>query len=185
MGRDTSRPTRATGNHKRGNKGGNAGGGRTRTGPVLGGHGPDLAGVSLVTVGLVCGLAVYGGLAGPAGRALADGAGSAFGLGRYGVPLALVGAGAIVLYRRALHEHAHNEYGRLGAGLGLVVVAGCGLLQAVACRRSPALLGTHEVIALGVRADLVEVWPVCLAMISSSRRRTSMISFAWISMSVA
>ena len=126
--RSTGRATRAKGGNK-GANGASGGRGRTRSGPVLGGHGPDLAGVSLVTVGLVCGLAVYGGLAGPAGRALADGAGSAFGLGRYVVPLALVAAGAIVLYRRALHEHARNEYGRLGAGLGLVVVAGCGLLQ--------------------------------------------------------
>ncbi len=80
--------------------------------------------MGLVTAGLVCGLAVYGGLAGPAGRALADGAGSAFGLGRYGLPVALVGAGGIVLWRRAAKEH-----GRLAAGLGLMAVAACGLLH--------------------------------------------------------
>jgi hypothetical protein len=78
--------------------------------PALGGHGPDLAGVTLVTAGLVCGLAVYGGLAGPAGRALADGAGSAFGLGRFGLPEALGVAGGLILWRRAL-----KEYGRLAA----------------------------------------------------------------------
>jgi S-DNA-T family DNA segregation ATPase FtsK/SpoIIIE len=108
--------------------------GRKAAGPILGGHGPDLAGVALVTAGLVCGLAVYGGRAGPAGRALADGAGSVFGLGRYGLPVALVAAGGLILYRRALNDsitefRATNEYGRLAAGLGLVVVAGCGLLH--------------------------------------------------------
>ena len=104
-----------------------------RTGPILGGHGPDLAGVGLVTAGLVGALAIYGGLAGPAGRALADGAGSAFGLGRFGLPLALVAAGGLILYRRVLdanaHEYGTNEYGRLAAGLGLIGVAGCGLLH--------------------------------------------------------
>ena len=34
-------------------------------------------------------------------------------------------------------------------------------------------------------ATFSTVWPVCLAMISSSRLRRSMISRAWISMSVA
>jgi S-DNA-T family DNA segregation ATPase FtsK/SpoIIIE len=67
---------------------------------------------------------VYGGLAGPAGRSLADGAGAAFGLGRFGLPVALVVAGGLILWRRAL-----KEYGRLAAGLGLIAVASCGLLH--------------------------------------------------------
>ncbi len=98
--------------------------GRQSEGPILGGHGPDLAGVTLVTAGVVCALAVYGELAGPVGRAVADGAGSAFGLGRYGLPVALVVAGGLILWRRAL-----DEYGRLAAGLGLIAVAACGLLH--------------------------------------------------------
>ncbi len=67
---------------------------------------------------------MYGGLAGPAGRSLADGAGAAFGLGRFGLPVALVVAGGLILWRRAL-----KEYGRLAAGLGLIAVASCGLLH--------------------------------------------------------
>ena len=67
---------------------------------------------------------MYGGLAGPAGRSLADGAGAAFGLGRFGLPVALVVAGGLILWRRAL-----KEYGRLAAGLGLIAVAACGLLH--------------------------------------------------------
>ncbi len=67
---------------------------------------------------------MYGNLAGPAGQGLADGTGSAFGLGRYGVPVTLVAAGALVLWRRTA-----KEYGRLAAGLGLMTVAACGLLH--------------------------------------------------------
>ena len=67
---------------------------------------------------------MYGGAAGPAGRALADGAGSAFGLGRFGLAVALVAAGGLTLWRRAL-----EEYGRLAAGLGLIAVGATGLLH--------------------------------------------------------
>ena len=80
--------------------------------------------MALVTAGLVCGLGVYGDLAGPVGDALADGAGSVFGLGRLGLPVALVAAGGLILWRRAL-----KEYGRLAAGLGLMAVAASGLLH--------------------------------------------------------
>jgi S-DNA-T family DNA segregation ATPase FtsK/SpoIIIE len=67
---------------------------------------------------------VYGGLAGPAGRGLADAAGSFFGLARYGLPVVLAAGGAWVLRRRPGQSPA-----RLAAGLTLVTVAACGLLQ--------------------------------------------------------
>jgi len=93
----------------------------------LGGHGHDVAGLVLVLAGLVAGLSVYGDLAGPAGRALRDGAGAVLGLGRLGLPPALVAVGALVLWRRPLEAP-----GRLAAGVGLATVAAAGLLHLVA-----------------------------------------------------
>jgi DNA segregation ATPase FtsK/SpoIIIE, S-DNA-T family len=93
-------------------------------GSALGGHGRDLAGLALVTAALVSGLAVYGGLAGPVGRSLADGAATGFGLVRYGLPVLLAAGGAWVLRRRPGQSPS-----RPAAGLVLVTVAACGLLH--------------------------------------------------------
>ncbi|MDP8938164.1 MAG: DNA translocase FtsK [Actinomycetota bacterium] len=92
----------------------------------LGGHGHDVAGLVLVLAGLVAALSVYGDLAGPAGQLLSDGAGAVLGLGRAGLPPALVAVGALVLWRRPLEGP-----GRLGAGVALVTVAATGILHLV------------------------------------------------------
>ncbi len=96
----------------------------TRGRAPLAGHGQDLAGLGLVALGLLSALAVFWDLAGPAGRALRDGAASAFGAGRYAVPVVLLTAGGLVMWRRPLSGAA-----RLGGGLAAVVVTGCGLLH--------------------------------------------------------
>ncbi|HVL27903.1 MAG TPA: hypothetical protein VM390_07120, partial [Acidimicrobiales bacterium] len=88
------------------------------------GHGQDLVGLALAAAGLLAALAVYWDLAGPAGRALRDGAAAAFGVGRFAVPVVVLGAGGLVLWRRPLCDPA-----RLGAGLAVVVVTVCGLLH--------------------------------------------------------
>ena len=90
------------------------------------GHLQDLAGLALVAAGLLTALAVFWDLAGPAGRALRDGVATAFGVGRFAVPAVMLGAGALVLWRRPLRDPV-----RLGAGLAALVVTGCGLLHLV------------------------------------------------------
>ncbi|MFP5319663.1 MAG: DNA translocase FtsK 4TM domain-containing protein [Acidimicrobiia bacterium] len=104
------------------------------------GHLQDLAGLALCALGLLAALAVFWDLAGPAGRALRDGAATAFGVGRFAVPFVILGAGALVLWRRPLCEP-----GRLGAGLAVLVVTVCGLLHLV--RRGPAWGATRAEVA--------------------------------------
>ena len=95
--------------------------------PRLGGHGEDIGGLVLVLLGLVTALSVYGDLAGPAGRALGDGTGVVFGLGRWAVPGVLVLAGGMLMWRRPPTEPL-----RLAVGLVLATLAGCGLVHLVA-----------------------------------------------------
>ena len=104
------------------------------------GHLQDLAGLALVAIGLLAALAVFWDLAGPAGRALRDGAATAFGVGRFAVPFVVLGAGALVLWRRPLCDPA-----RLGAGLAVLVVTVCGLLHLV--RSGPEWGAAREDVA--------------------------------------
>ena len=94
-------------------------------------HVQDLVGLGLVAAGLVAALAIFGDVAGPAGRALRDGAGAAFGVGRFGIPVVVTAAGLLVLWRRPLDDRL-----RLGLGLLVVVVAACGLVHLA--RHGPA-----------------------------------------------
>ncbi|HEV3401358.1 MAG TPA: DNA translocase FtsK [Acidimicrobiales bacterium] len=98
----------------------------------MGGHGPDLAGLTLLTLGVVAAFGVYGDLAGPAGRALQRGAANAVGDGHVVVPPALVALGGAVLIRRPREKGA-----RLAVGTLLLAAATAGLLHLVG--GSPAL----------------------------------------------
>jgi S-DNA-T family DNA segregation ATPase FtsK/SpoIIIE len=100
----------------------------------LGGHGEDVAGLALLAAGLLTALAVFGDLAGPAGRGLADATATAFGAGRYGLPFVLAGSGVLVLWRRPCEDPA-----RLAFGLGLVAVTSCALLHVL--RDGPSFQG--------------------------------------------
>ncbi|MDQ4134376.1 MAG: DNA translocase FtsK 4TM domain-containing protein, partial [Actinomycetota bacterium] len=93
-------------------------------------HGYDLAGLALVMAGLVAALAIYGDLAGPAGRAIDVATATVFGVGRFVLPVALVGLGVLLLFRRPQEEAA-----RMAVSAVLVVVAASGLLHLV--RGSP------------------------------------------------
>ncbi|HVL06730.1 MAG TPA: DNA translocase FtsK 4TM domain-containing protein [Acidimicrobiales bacterium] len=95
-------------------------------GPRLGGHGYDLAGLLLLLLALVSALSVYADLAGPAGRAIADGAGVVLGYGRWALPVLLAAAGGMLLWWETPQEPA-----RLAIGLSLAAVAGCGLVHLV------------------------------------------------------
>ena len=94
--------------------------------PRLGGHGYDVAGLLLLLLALVTALSVYADLAGPAGRAIADGAGVVLGYGRWALPFLFAAAGAMLLWWETPAEPA-----RLAVGLMLATVAGCGLVHLV------------------------------------------------------
>jgi S-DNA-T family DNA segregation ATPase FtsK/SpoIIIE len=93
-------------------------------GPRLGGHGYDVAGLLLLLLALVTALSVYADLAGPAGRAIADGAGVVLGYGRWALPFLFAAAGGMLLWWETPQEPA-----RLATGLSLLAVAGCGLVH--------------------------------------------------------
>ncbi len=97
---------------------------------ALSGHSTDVAGLLCIGVGLVAGLGVYVDAAGPAGRALDTGIGTAVGWGRLLVPVALLAAG-VVLVRGRDDESAEagDPRAHLWVGGLAVAVAGCGLLH--------------------------------------------------------
>jgi S-DNA-T family DNA segregation ATPase FtsK/SpoIIIE len=70
-------------------------------GAVAAGHATDLWGVGLVTVGVLCAVAFYGGSLGPAGRDARIGVGDLFGWGRFLVPPVLVAVGVRMLMGRS------------------------------------------------------------------------------------
>jgi len=69
-------------------------------GSVAAGHATDLWGVALVTVGVLCSVAFYGGSLGPAGRDARLGVGDLLGWGRFLVPIVLVAVGIRMLMGR-------------------------------------------------------------------------------------
>ncbi|MGH9278048.1 MAG: DNA translocase FtsK 4TM domain-containing protein, partial [Acidimicrobiales bacterium] len=92
--------------------------------PKLGDHAQDLIGLALLAAALLVALAVFADLAGPAGRVIDDGLTTAFGGGRFALPILLATAGGFVLWRRPLDDAV-----RLGVGLVLVLATSCGLLR--------------------------------------------------------
>jgi S-DNA-T family DNA segregation ATPase FtsK/SpoIIIE len=154
--------------------------------PRLGGHGYDVAGLVLVLLALVAALAVYGDLAGPAGRALRDGAGVVLGYGRWALPFLLAGAGGMLLWRETPSEPV-----RLAVGLSLATVAGCGLVHLLAdgpgwgapaeeLRSSGGIVGTAAAVPLrtvlagpGAGAVLLTVLGVALLVLARTTVRTA------------
>ncbi|HEX2047268.1 MAG TPA: DNA translocase FtsK 4TM domain-containing protein [Acidimicrobiales bacterium] len=154
--------------------------------PRLGGHGYDVAGLVLVLLALVAALAVYADLAGPAGRALRDGAGVVLGYGRWALPFLLGAAGGMLLWREV-----PGDPGRLAVGLLLTAVAGCGLVHlatggpgwvaaADELRSSGGIVGTVAAVPLrtvlagpGAAAVLLTVLGVALLVIARTTVRTA------------
>jgi DNA segregation ATPase FtsK/SpoIIIE, S-DNA-T family len=105
---------------------------------VLGRHADDIGGLVLVAAAVVCGLGIYAGTGGPAGRAVADTAGLALGWLRYALPIGLLVAGAGLILRRepgetpdgAEPEHPSGA-AHAGVGTALLVIASGGLLHLV------------------------------------------------------
>ncbi|MTB02514.1 MAG: hypothetical protein F2535_07385, partial [Actinobacteria bacterium] len=102
-------------------------------GPVreaFAGHGHDVWGVALVALGLLTALGVYGNLAGPLGRGLAEVAGALVGGLRVFLPPVLVVGGALLLRGpRDAQGAPRFSAGRLGVGVVLIFVAVAGLLH--------------------------------------------------------
>ena len=107
--------------------------GRATPGPVrdaFTGHGHDVWGVALVALGLLTALGVYGNLAGPLGRGLAEVAGALVGGLRVFLPPVLVVGGALLLRGpRDAQGAPRISAGRLGIGVSLIFIAVAGLLQ--------------------------------------------------------
>ena len=106
---------------------------RSAPGPVreaFAGHGHDVWGVALVALGLLTALGVYGNLAGPLGRGLAEVAGALVGGLRVFLPPVLVVGGALLLRGpRDAQGTPRFSAGRLGVGVALIFIAVAGLLQ--------------------------------------------------------
>jgi DNA segregation ATPase FtsK/SpoIIIE, S-DNA-T family len=107
---------------------------------VLGRHADELTGLLLVAVGLVCGLGIYLGGGGPAGRGVADAAGLVLGALRYVLPLALVAGGAALVLSRGpatdadgkpVEGDAPSVAAHVGVGTTLLVLAAAGLAHLV------------------------------------------------------
>lgn len=94
------------------------------------GHGHDVWGVALVALGLLTGLGVYVDLAGPLGRGLADAFGALVGDLRVLAPVALVGAGAVLLRGPVAPDAPRSRRtARVVVGLTVGLVAVAGLLH--------------------------------------------------------
>jgi DNA segregation ATPase FtsK/SpoIIIE, S-DNA-T family len=99
----------------------------------LGSHGSDVAGLLCIAVGIVAGMGIYAGAAGPVGRSLDTSIGMVVGWGRVVVPVALAALG-IVLVRgeaEADDDVADGSHSYLWVGGLMVAVGGCGLLHLV------------------------------------------------------
>ena len=155
-------------------------------GPRLGGHGYDVAGLLLLLLALVTALSVYAELAGPAGRAIADGAGVVLGYGRWALPFLFAAAGGMLLWWETPQEPA-----RLAIGLTLFSVAGCGLVHLLTdgpgwgagagdLRSSGGIVGTFAAVPLrsvlagaGAGAVLLTIIGVAALVLARTTVRTA------------
>ena len=93
---------------------------------ALDGREHEFVGIGLIAGGVLVGLAIYFGLAGPVGRGIETLVGWFTGLGRFIVPVALVGVGAALVHRGRSEHRA-----RLAVGWTVAAVAVLGLLHVV------------------------------------------------------
>ncbi len=105
----------------------------SKVGLAVSDRGRDLAGVLLIAFGVLGGLGIYGGLAGPAGNGIDTATGAVIGLVRWFVPPALIVAGLLLL-RNAPEEDAPGSDDpllgvRLALAAALLTVAVTGLLH--------------------------------------------------------
>jgi S-DNA-T family DNA segregation ATPase FtsK/SpoIIIE len=102
----------------------------------------EFAGIGLIGAGVLVGLSVYVGLAGPFGRAVDDVTAWLLGLGRFALPLVLVAVGVAVVRR----GRSANPT-QLAVGWSLVTLAALGLLQVLMGPAPGELSGAADDIA--------------------------------------
>lgn len=83
-----------------------------------------MLGIALIALGVIVALGVYLKLAGPFGRVTSSALGAVAGVGRFFVPVALVGLGWSLI-----RDHDNERRGRLVIGWAMVFIAGVGLLH--------------------------------------------------------
>jgi S-DNA-T family DNA segregation ATPase FtsK/SpoIIIE len=105
----------------------------SKVGLALSDRSRDIAGVVLIAAGVLVGLGIYGGLAGPAGRGIDTATGAVIGLCRWLVPPALIVAGLLLLRNVPEEDGPRSDDELLGARLmlagGLITIAVTGLLH--------------------------------------------------------
>jgi len=116
---------------------------------ALDGHRSDVVGLLLLGVGLVAGLGIYLDAAGPVGRVMDEMIGTLVGWGRLLAPIALVGAG-VVLVRRVPDDDDPGARSHVWVGGLLMAVAGCGLLHLAGGRPGLAAPATELADAGGL-----------------------------------
>ncbi len=94
----------------------------------LRGHGTDALALTVLVLGLLCGLALATEVAGPVGAGLGEGLGALLGHGAFLVPLSLVAVAVLLLWRRP-EDEAPAAPLRVGLGVLLVVLAAAGLMH--------------------------------------------------------
>lgn len=140
-----------------GGNGRESGGLLASMGAVAAGHATDLWGVGLVTLGVLCAVAFYGGSLGPIGRGARVGMGDLLGWGRFLLPPVLIAVGVRMVMgrgddlegeqtpdrRRASSGHAAERVRReparavIGGTLVLLSVSSMAALPAVHLRCGP------------------------------------------------
>ena len=98
---------------------------------VMRGREVEFWGIGLISTGIVLALSMYVGMAGPLGEAIDTVFGWLLGLGRFALPVVLVGIGVAMVRRRSIEHRV-----RLAVGWSVVVVAILGLLHVMNGQKS-------------------------------------------------
>jgi S-DNA-T family DNA segregation ATPase FtsK/SpoIIIE len=117
-------------------------------GSVAAGHATDLWGVGLVTLGVLCAIAFYGGSLGPAGHDARVGMGDLLGWGRFLLPPVLIAVGVRMLMGRSedtADGRPRREPARAVIGGTLVLLAVSGL--AALAGGSPAIKASTSALS--------------------------------------
>ncbi len=99
---------------------------KSLTRSALAGREVEFWGVAFISVGILMALSMYLHLAGPVGRALDTSLGWLLGLGRFALPIVIIGIGVALVRRREVEHRV-----RLSIGWGIVVIASLGFLHLI------------------------------------------------------
>jgi S-DNA-T family DNA segregation ATPase FtsK/SpoIIIE len=131
---------------------------------ALSGHARDLTGLVCIALGLVAGMGVYAGVAGPVGSGLDTALGTAVGWGRFVAPLALLATGVLLVRGHRDRDGSDDADGPIGTahlwvGGLLLVLSAAGLLH-LAGGRPPLDAPTHDLAHAGGLLGLAVAGPL-------------------------